>query len=68
MPAMGTRIFPLGTGIDWIPMGTREHGNKAEVGNTSGFGNNIFALGSLGDTPFSGTVGNSWELVLDLVY
>ena len=48
MPAMGTRIFPLGTGIDWIPMGTREHGNKAEVGDTSGFGNNIFALGSLG--------------------
>ena len=53
---MGTRIFPLGTGIDWIPMGTREHGNKAEVGNTSGFGNTIFALGSLGATRGSGTL------------
>jgi len=49
-----------------------EHGNmgtKLRLGTLRDSGYNIFALGSLGDTPFSGTVGNSWELVhvLDLL-
>ena len=55
---LGTRIFPLGTGIDWIPIGNREHGNTPSLGNTSGTGNTFFGLGNIGNIP---TTVAGWE-------
>ena len=55
---MGTCLFPMGTSIDWVPIGNREHGNMAELGNTLGTWEQFFRVGNMGTTRGLGTIGN----------
>eukprot|EP01043_Picozoa_sp_COSAG02_P021654 COSAG02_NODE_1105_length_14545_cov_15.280701_5_plen_111_part_00 len=48
----------MGTSIDWNPIGNREHGNMAELGNTLGTWEQFFRVGNMGTTRGLGTIGN----------
>eukprot|EP01043_Picozoa_sp_COSAG02_P076222 COSAG02_NODE_16085_length_1114_cov_1.915271_1_plen_41_part_01 len=40
----------MGTSIDWVPIGNREHGNMVELGNALGTWEQFFRVGNMGTT------------------